>query len=348
MKRRTVLRVAPWLVALALFALALRTVPLDDTWHTLRLLGVRQLVALVVVNGLIVVALTARWWFILRGHGCRVPFWTLLGYRQAAFGLSYFTPGPQFGGEPLQVYFVEREQGVSRATAVATTALDKLLELSVNFAFLLAGVLIIVQGRLFGESVGMETAVFALLLLLLPVAFLVATWANWQPAARLMQFALRLSVWQRWPQWHGRFQRAQRGMATSEREAARFFRSAPLALLAGAAASVTAWALMVAEFWLMVYFLEVPLTPVELIIILTAARIAFLLLLPGGLGVLEASLVLAFGALGLNPAVGLSASLLIRARDVILGASGLFWGSRRFNVVRSGQSTPFQPLSKEK
>ena len=61
---------------------------------------------------------------------------------------------------------------------------------------------------------------------------------------------------------------------------------------------------------------------------LTAARVAILLLLPGALGILEASQILAFSALGLNPVIGISVSLLIRARDVLLGTVGIWWGSR--------------------
>jgi hypothetical protein len=43
---------------------------------------------------------------------------------------------------------------------------------------------------------------------------------------------------------------------------------------------------------------------------------------------------LAFGAMGLDPAVGISAGLLIRARDTLLGAAGLWWGSRRLALGR--------------
>jgi hypothetical protein len=43
-------------------------------------------------------------------------------------------------------------------------------------------------------------------------------------------------------------------------------------------------------------------------------------------GALEASQVLALGALGINPSTGISLSLLIRARDIALGGLGLWWG----------------------
>ncbi len=73
-------------------------------------------------------------------------------------------------------------------------------------------------------------------------------------------------------------------------------------------------------------FLGLGLTLIQLVVILTAARIAFLLPLPGGIGTLEASQVLAFQALGFDPALGLSFSLAVRARDVLFGGIGLWWG----------------------
>jgi uncharacterized membrane protein YbhN (UPF0104 family) len=65
----------------------------------------------------------------------------------------------------------------------------------------------------------------------------------------------------------------------------------------------------------------------QTIIVLTAARLAFLSPSPGGLGTLEASQVLAMQVLGVDPALGISMSLLIRARDITFGGLGIWWGS---------------------
>jgi uncharacterized membrane protein YbhN (UPF0104 family) len=72
---------------------------------------------------------------------------------------------------------------------------------------------------------------------------------------------------------------------------------------------------------------------------MVAARVAILLPLPAGLGALEASQALAMRGLGLSPAAGVSLSLLIRARDVLLGLLGLglaalLVGGRRNQNVR--------------
>jgi glycosyltransferase 2 family protein len=83
---------------------------------------------------------------------------------------------------------------------------------------------------------------------------------------------------------------------------------------------------MVFEYWLTIRILGVYMQPAQVIAALTAARLAFLLPVPAGLGVLEAGQVAAMHLLGFDPVVGISASLLIRARDITLGAVGLWFG----------------------
>jgi glycosyltransferase 2 family protein len=328
---------ALWAAALALLAGVLRAVPLDDAWAALQQLRFWQIGVLAAANGLVLLALNGRWWFILRGQGLRIPFRALLGYRLAAFGLSYFTPGPHFGGEPLQVYLVEKLHGAPRPAAIAAMTLDKLLELLVNFTFLLGGVVVILRSRTLGRTLGVEeeTAVFAALLAALPLLFLAATWADWRPVSRLLGWVWRRPLWRTRPLADELLERAYRTLHASEAAAAHFCRRAPLSLFLALLASLLSWAAMIGEFWLMVAFLGIPLTLTQLVVALTAARIAYLLLLPGGLGALEASQAFAFGALGLNPAVGISASLLIRARDVGLGLLGLWWGGRRLRFSRA-------------
>jgi uncharacterized protein (TIRG00374 family) len=87
--------------------------------------------------------------------------------------------------------------------------------------------------------------------------------------------------------------------------------------------SLGVWVGMVYEYWLLTNFLGLRLSVIQSISALTAARLAFLTPLPGGLGVLEASQVLAMQTLGLDPSYGVSISLLIRLRDILFGLAGL-------------------------
>jgi hypothetical protein len=78
----------------------------------------------------------------------------------------------------------------------------------------------------------------------------------------------------------------------------------------------------------MAHFLGMTLSGRGLLLGLTAARVAYLLFFPAALGIFEAGQIAAVTALGFPPALGLSLSLLVRARDVVLGGLGLVWGLR--------------------
>jgi uncharacterized membrane protein YbhN (UPF0104 family) len=175
---------------------------------------------------------------------------------------------------------------------------------------------------------GAGILVALVVLLLLPTLYLAAVGRGHTPLAT---FTGRT-------RWHDRLQSGVATLRDSETAMARFLRHSPGMLLLAVGLALLTWGLMIGEFWLMVAYLGAPLTPIQLIVTLTAARLAILLFLPGGLGVLEASQVMAFGLMGLNPAVGVSAGLLIRARDVSLGAAGLWWGSRKLDQVRGADA----------
>lgn len=340
MQRRPFLHFLPWMLALGLLVWIAHTIPLNETWSALRQLSGWQIGALVLANGLVLLALNGRWWLLLRGLGYDLPYLALTGHRLAAFGVSYFTPGPQFGGEPVQVILLEREHGLPRAAALTAVSLDKTLELTINFAFLLAGVFMILQAGVLGDGLAIETAVLALSLLLgLPVFFLIATWRGWQPLTRLWRWGKRLRLYR----WDHFYDQAGQLILTSEAQATRFCQERPLTLTLALVVSILGWLALVAEYWLMLTFLGGPVTAVTTVILLTAARIAFLLPAPGGLGTLEASQLLAFAAVGLNPAIAVSLSLLIRIRDVLLGITGLWWGSRRLDWPHIAVKPPAAP-----
>lgn len=320
MNRRSILRALPLILGLALLALSIRAVSLEEIFTTLRRLHWWQLGVLAITNIAVLAAFTGRWWFLLRGAGHKLPFMSVFGYRLAAFGLSYFTPGPHIGGEPLQVLLVEREHGVPRNSALAAVALDKVIEFSVNFTFLLLGIAAALQWRVVPEEAGRQALGLAAALLVLPLLYLGATAAGHHPASRLLNPVAR-----RW----NRFAKAHRLMAESEALVGVTFRRAPRAFFAAVLITVIGWLLMIAEYWLMVRFLGVTMTLPQLVIALTAARIATLLLIPAGLGALEASQTMAFATLGLDPAVGVTVGLLIRLRDTLFGAFGMWWGGRK-------------------
>lgn len=340
-KKRLKLRTFLWLLALPPLVWAASRLPWAEVWASLRELSAWELLALFGLNSAIFALFSLRWWLILRAQGYRVSYPALTGYRLAAFGVAYITPGPQFGGEPLQVYLVRARQGVPGSVSLAAVAVDKLYELLGNLAFAAFGLFVILQLGLFGvEALGSWTARIPLLgagLLLLPAGYMAALWLGRRPLSAL---AGRLRL-------RGRGARVASVIRTSEAQAGDFFRQRPAAGLAVGALSLLTWAAMLGEYWLALRLLGLHLDPLQTVAALTAARLAFVLPSPAGLGTLEASQILALQALGAGAAAGVSASLLIRARDVSFAALGLWLGALLLSAEEKTGQPPGSQLQAE-
>ena len=319
--RQIKLRYLIWLLALPALWWVFRSMPVKDIWSTVISLEMWQVFVLVGLNAIILLLFTSRWWLLLRSLGYRVNIVSLLSYRLAGFGVSYFTPGPQFGGEPLQVHLTSGKHNVPSPVAVAAVSLDKLIELLTNFSFIMVGAVVVLRSKIFASEISLPTLAVAAALFLLPAAYLLSISTGRKPLTWLAERApTRLTA-------HRHYMRAAQNLSASEAQLVLFFQQKPRALIPVISISALTWLLVIAEYWMMIYFLGETLTGVQIISLLTAARIAFLLPSPGGLGTLEASQVLVMGAFGLSPILAISASLLIRGRDIALGSLGLWIGA---------------------
>jgi uncharacterized protein (TIRG00374 family) len=321
---RLVRSIVIYIILALLLWWALRTVPFIDIWNVLRQLRLWQLGTLFGLNILVLGAMTARWWAILHAENPGIPFLQLVRYRLAVFGLSYFTPGPQVGGEPLQVFYLQRDHGVTFARATAAVIMDKLLEFLANFILLAVGLTTAVRVGLITRSStqALGSLIPLAAILLWPLIHLVLLHRGKYPLSALARAAFSSTKRQKW----------LRLVVVSERMAGGFTRRHPGALLAALGFSLLAWAGMAAEYFMMTGFLQAQLTGEQTLAALTAALFAFLMPLPGGLGALEASQVYVMTSFGHPAAIGIGVSLLMRARDILNGSLGLLLASRGIRV----------------
>jgi uncharacterized protein (TIRG00374 family) len=309
-----------WIALPIVLWLSFRSVPVSEVWNTLNNLSLESILLLLALNGFILIFFSSRWWLILRAQGHRRSYWSLVGYRIAGFGITYFTPGPQVGGEPLQVYLLTQREKIPTPVAMASVTLDKMLELLANFTFLLVGITTILVSGVLGEASNFLFLLLPLGLLILPAGYLLALWSGAQPATKFLRIlAGRFPGSPRLARWPITLQAV-------EEESGQFFHKHPGTIMAAVLISFLIWILLVFEFALAVRFLGLRLSLPEVITVLTAARLAFLLPIPAGIGTLETGQMLAMGLIGANPVIGISLSLLIRLRDAALGGLGLWWG----------------------
>lgn len=312
-----------WLVLLAaLLVWALQNAPLSEIWDSLKLLRPWQLGALLILNTVIFTLISARWWLIVRAEARRVPFLPLVAYRLAAFGMSYFTPGPQVGGEPLQILYLKNAYGLTAVRATAAVIMDKLLEFLANFLFLALGLLAVARsGMLGGFAPPAWVTVPVGLLLLWPLAHIGLLYQRKHPLSALIKPLHRFLSGRK---KFAALETFLRLVMVSEHLAALFCRRHIGYLLAALGVSLLSWVGMVLEYHWMLTFLSADLPLTETLAALTVVRLSFLAPLPAGLGALEASQVFAATAFGLPAALGISLALLMRGRDILLGGLGLF------------------------
>jgi uncharacterized protein (TIRG00374 family) len=329
------------LLLLMLLYMVFRDVPLTGVWTVLQRAHPIGVLGLLLFNGLLTLLLANRWWLILRGLGLQLPYTQIASYRLIGATVSLLTPGPQLGGEPAQIHLLTR-QGVALPTAIASVTLEKTLELIANFGFLVVSTLFVLGSGIFRADLGWSAPVLSSLLLALPVALLAVLWRGSQPVSALLY-------------WIGKGMpaRVQRRLLPyigpavhlAEREIHLLLRRQPGTVLMALAASLVNWLVLVAEYWLATWLLQMNLSFSEVITMLVAARLAFLLPVPGGLGTLEASQIFTLLWLGHDPAAGVGLSLLMRIRDLTLITAGIFlaWRNGWFRRRRPH----VQPVEKE-
>jgi glycosyltransferase 2 family protein len=303
-----------------LLYVVLRNVPLHEIWHTIRRLQLWQVGVLFGCSVFIYALITLRWWIIVSAENKRISYFPLLLVRMAVFGVSYFTLGPQVGGEPLQVFYLQRKYKLTFTHATASVIMDKLLEFVANLFLLAVGLTAILQAGILstnGDSSWLSLGGVLLLCMWPPIHILFLYRRKYPISAllRSLPFIRRDS-------------RSVRFIAASERLAGTFCRRHLSSLFAATAVSICAAVGMVAEFALIVKFLGIQLSSWQSIAAWTAGWLSLLVPLPGGLGALEASEVFALGMFGVPAALAIGVTLVMRGRDLLIGGLGLLMTSR--------------------
>jgi uncharacterized protein (TIRG00374 family) len=300
------------IVGIVLMVLTLGSVPFDEIASLLGALQAWQLGMLLLVNIGILFMFPWRWSDILRAQKQKVPYLFLARYRLTAFAISYFTPGQNYGGEPLQVLYLARKHKVPQAKAIASVSMDRVIELIANSLVLAALLMVVLIGRRETTDIPLWQALsLSFFLVLIPVGFLLLIWLGHKPIA--------------WAT--GRFKgKLANSLRKTEKQLRDLMRQNPRLVARGLGIGALVWVALIFEIWLSVYFLGLQLGFVELAVVVVAGRIALFAPTPGALGALEASQVLAMRMLGYDPAYGFGLALLIRARDIFFGLSGFALG----------------------
>ena len=301
-----------WVVALGLAFWILSRLPFANLPQTIASLRPADWALWIVLNLFVILLLTLRWLTLTRAMELPCTLFQLLRIRQAGQLVSFVTPGPQFGGEPLQVYWLWRRHCVPGPAAFLAVGLDRFYELWINFAVLLLAVLALLTSR---SASFVDWGIIAFVLLGLIVLMGLFGWVMLQQPLRLRDGIKKLS--RRW-QDHHRLSEMDMHWSQLNESLQRIFNERRSSLAIALGLSLLAWAGMIGEFWLLLRLVGLPVDLATFILLFTVVRLAFLLPLPGGVGSVEAGLFWAFQALALPLPAAAALIVLMRLRDAVI------------------------------
>jgi len=306
-----------WLPALILAGLVLSQLPLAAITRSIGTLSFVQWLAWVALNLAIILLATRRWWVLSDLLNLPVGFGELVAIRQAGQAVSFITPGPQFGGEPLQIFWLYQRCRLPLHGALLALGLDRFYELWINFSILLLAVLLLLVSPA-GNVAGWP----AILPILSGILLTLSLFGGIMLRQPQRVFAWLKHLVRRW-QHHPRLQNLETHwqlLGSSLKDAVTERKPA---LYKAFVLSVWGWAGLLAELWLLLSVFDLALDFSAFLVILVAMRLSFLLPLPGGVGSLEAALFWAFQYLSLPEEAAIGLIALMRLRDAVVLIVGL-------------------------
>jgi len=306
---------------IALFINSLIHSGFGEIWNSLRHFSALNFMLFIGVSFFNFYLYSLRWSLILHALSPekKVSQMASFLHRMAGFSLSYVTPVAQLGGEPIRVLLME-EEGISRKVAVNSVVIDKALELAALIVFIVLGmVAALADGTVPLGAKGFLWA-FIVLMLLLIFWFYYTSIKNIGFISSIFKF-LRLNKVRR-------LEKLDLKIHTFEQEMNTFYREHPKTLYQLVVISIATTAFILLEHYMVGKFLGVDLTFFQIFLSSTIPYLAYLLPVPGGLGVLESGHAAIFALLGVSVNVFVFV-LIIRLRDLFFVAIGLIHASKR-------------------
>ncbi len=258
---------------------------------------------------------TLGWWFTFAPQLRRGTFGILYLVRLAGSALNQVLPAASMGGEPAKVMLLRRHVPATAATASVLTS-----RLSFTFAkaiFIAAGMLVTWHRLRLPEGLSRALLVGFILTLGGLIVFLMLQLRGIAQVAG--RFGRRIGLRKEW------MVEIDGASSAVDAHVVEFYRSRPGDLVRAIVAHQFAFAFGVVQVSLLLGWLGLPNDwQTSLAIEAFSALVSFIIfVVPGSVGVQEASKVLIFAALGFPASTGMSVGIAFRLNDIVGSAIGL-------------------------
>ena len=310
MNRRKLFFLTVWLVGCSLVFFTVRELPLAGILERLGEISPLRLVGLLAINSLILFLSVKRWQILAQAFDIQLSLAHLFKVRQAGNTISFVTPGPQFGGEPLQLYWLRQSREIPMDISLAILGADRFMEIFINLSILLLSVIFIFYTDI--EVNLSKTFLFIFLTVSILTMLLVLFLRQPEWLENIFK-----SLFSRFTHTVSNSNESQNASSSWGRILTKIEKNKSKVILA-ATIALLGWIALLFELLMMMEALGVSSNFYEVIFVMLGIRIALLMPIPGGVGTIEASLFWSFEILGLTLAGAGGLIALNRLRDVIV------------------------------
>lgn len=325
--KKTILFVVFMLLGIVLFVFSVYNSGVDNIINVLKEFSLLKFMVFVAISFINFYLYSLRWNLIVKAlfNGKKRPKTSYFWNRMASYAISYVTPTAQLGGEPLRVMIVE-DDGIPKKIGVSSTIIDKALEISTLIIFISCGILVTLLDTdiQYGSKSVLAIGGAGLLFLVF-----------WFYYTSIKDIGFFSSIYKILHLKHvKKLQSLEDKLYRFEKEMNLFYRHNPRTLWTLLIISLFTVFFILAEHFLVAWFMGFRLTFLQVFLISTIPYFAYLLPVPGGLGLLEGGNATIFALMGV-PINAFAFVFIIRLRDFIFVSLGLIRGWQRgYSLVK--------------
>lgn len=326
--RKAIITAALSAVGVALFWLVIRYVGVENILSAFKSFSPAYMLLFLLIPLLINCISTYRWQLIVSEMGYQVPFYKLFAYKLMSFSLGYFSPAPNFSGEPLRAYLL-RKYKMRMSKALSSVLIDKSIEITIDtmISCFIATVMIIFMDF---PTVIKQIFILSVVGFFLTVGLLYFAIVN--HIGLVSSISEKLSKLTRFRIFNYITVKSKK----VEYYLTTFMHFRRKYMIKVLFVTLLIWPLMFLQFKIGLLMLGFKGSLFHILLIMIFFAIASFFPIPASIGSLEAGQIAAFKLAGASPQLGLAMAILIRARDLLWAFVGLvlLWGRGIRNAGR--------------
>ncbi len=306
MKKALIL--ATIIVGLVSFIYILNSFSASEVFDPFKNASLWAVLGFIAVSFLISCVLTLKWYVINKSMGINIPFWHLYFYRLAGYCISYVTPGPRIGGEPVMANLLKK-RGVDYVKSLSAMLVDKTFDASSSGITFVIGVLAAITWL----ALPSDTKYLMILIAAIFCALIIYFYSRMLQGKDFLLKILSITSLDRL----GIVKKYRQKIVSFEKISIRFYKKEKTAFVAAAVLAFTGVILTFFEYFFVLKILGQSTSVLGIFLMVSFVGIALLLPIPAAIGSLEAGQVFAASLNSLKSSIGLGVSFIIRARDVV-------------------------------